>query len=369
MIYTVKWGILATGGIAAQFAKDLLVNPTSRNIHDLKHEVVAVGSSSKVEKAVEFIKSIGASESTTAAYGSYEELVKDPNVDVIYVATPHTFHYANSKLALEAGKHVLCEKPFTVNTEQLKHLRDIAKAKNLFLMEAVWTRYFPAVLDLQKKLFEDKIIGKIHRVYSDFSIDFGVEDLPYSHRMIDPELGGGALLDLGIYALTWVFLINYADPDNKKQPPKFSGSIIKTPRSGVDEHTSITMAFEEGRTMAIATTSMSSPANREVCIRIEGSKGVVTVPWAPSQPCSYKVYSYGDNDDLKEGQVVSFEIPGGGRGMFWEADEVGRCLAAGKLESDRMSLDESILITSIMDKVRYDNDLRYPAHLEAVDDT
>lgn len=367
MVYSVKWGILATGSIAEAFANDLLVDPTTRGLHDIKHEVVAVGSSSQVEKAKEFIKKIGAP-ATTAAYGNYDDLVKDPNVDVIYVATPHTFHYENTKSALEAGKHVLCEKPFTINAAQLKHLRDIAKAKNLFLMEAVWTRYFPLVLDLQKQLFENKIIGKIHRVYSDLGVDFDVENAPSTSRMIDPALGGGALLDLGIYALTWVFLINYADPDNKRQAPKFSGNIIKLARTGVDEHTAITFAFERGKTMAIATTSMSSPSNHDACVRIEGSEGVVTVQWATYQPASYTVQKFiktGNDKKLSPGDVRKFKIPGG-RGMFYEADEVARCLKAGKLESDRMSLDESILITSIMDKVRYDNDFRYPDHLEAV---
>jgi predicted dehydrogenase len=363
MVYTVKWGILATGAIARQFTKDLLVDPTTRGANDIKHEVVAVGSSSSVEKSKEFIKAVGAPAST-AAYSNYDDLVHDPNVDVIYVATPHTYHYENAKSALNAGKHVLCEKPFTINAEQIKHLKQIANEKNLFLMEAVWTRYFPLVLDLQKKLFEDKIIGKIHRTSADLGVNFGLDDLPYTSRLIDPKLGGGALLDLGIYALTWVFLINYWDPDNKLKAPRFNGTIIKTPISGVDEHTAITFAFDEGRTSAVATTSMSSPSNREAPIRIEGSKGVVTVQWAPYSPASYTVYKYIDRERVGEGEVHPFPIPAG-RGMFWQADEVARCLQAGKKESDRMSLDESILVTSIMDKVRYDNDFRYPEHLEA----
>jgi predicted dehydrogenase len=363
MVYTVKWGILATGSIGRRFAIDLLIDPTTRGVNDIKHEVVAVGSSSSIEKAEQLIKTIGAPAST-AAYGSYDELVNDPNVDVIYVATPQNCHYANTKSALEAGKHVLCEKPFTINAEQIKHLKQIAEEKNLFLMEAVWTRFFPLVLDLQKKLFEDRVIGKVHRTSADLGRDLDLDNISYSHRLIDPGLGGGAMLDMGIYALTWVFLINYWDPDNKRTAPRFHGTMIKTPISWVDEHTAIVFAFDEGRTSAVATTSMSSASDCEAPIRIEGSKGVVTVQWAPYSPASYTVYKYIDKEQVGDGEVHTFPIPVG-RGMFWQADEVARCLRDGKKESDRMSLDESILITSVMDKVRFDNDFRYPEHLES----
>lgn len=363
MVYTVKWGILATGSIAKSFTKDLLIDPSTRGVSDVGHQVVAVGSSSSVEKAKEFIKEVGAPASTVA-YGNYDELVKDPNVDVIYVATPHPFHYANTKSALEAGKNVLCEKPFTINTEQLKSLTKIAKEKNLFLMEAVWTRYFPLVLDLQKKLFKDKVIGKILRTYADLAINFNLDTISPNHRLIDPKLGGGALLDLGVYALTWTFLINYWNPDNKFKAPRFTSTILKTPKSGVDEHTAMTFAFDEGQTSAIATASMSSASNQEAPVRIEGSKGVITVQWATYRPTSYTIYKYIDNEKLGEGEVHNFPIPG--HGMFWEADEVARCLQAGKKESERMTLDESILISSIRDKVRYDNDFWYPSPLEDV---
>ncbi|CAN6634884.1 hypothetical protein TRVA0_015S00122 [Trichomonascus vanleenenianus] len=361
---TVRWGILATGWIAEAFAKDILIDPTTRNVRDVNHEIVAVGSSNDVQKSRDFIKRVGASESTVA-YGNYRELVNDPKVDVIYVATPHTYHYDNAKLAIEAGKHVLCEKPCAINAAQLNHLRKLAEEKGLFFMEAVWTRFFPLVLDLQRNLFETKIIGKIYRTFADLSVKFDIDNAPPSNRMTNPELGGGALLDLGIYALTWVFLINYADPDNQRQAPKYSGNIIKTLHSGVDEHTSITLAFEQGRTMAIATTSLTAPPNHDACIRIEGSEGVITVQWSPYQPASYTVYKYLANERLSDGDVRTFEIPVG-RGMFWEADEVARCLKAGKLESDRIPLEESALITSIMDNIRYSNNFRYPEHLEAV---
>lgn len=134
--FQLKWGILATGGIAESFARDLWPNPETRGVDDIEHVVVAAASSSSADRAQAFLKEVRAPESAKA-YGSYEELVQDPNVDIVYVATPHSHHYQNSRLALEAGKNVLCEKAFTTNAKQLEILIKIAKEKNLFLMEAV----------------------------------------------------------------------------------------------------------------------------------------------------------------------------------------------------------------------------------------
>lgn len=134
--FQLKWGILATGGIAEAFTRDLWPNPETRGVNDIEHKVVAAASSSSSKRAEEFLKEVRAAEGAKA-YGSYKELVQDPNVDIIYVATPHSHHYQNVRLCLEAGKNVLCEKAFTTNAAQLEVLIKIAKEKNLFLMEAV----------------------------------------------------------------------------------------------------------------------------------------------------------------------------------------------------------------------------------------
>jgi dihydrodiol dehydrogenase / D-xylose 1-dehydrogenase (NADP) len=134
--FQLKWGILATGGIAESFARDLWPNPETRGVNDIEHKVVAAASSSSAKRAEDFLKEVRAPEGAKA-YGSYKELVEDPNVDIIYVATPHSHHYQNARLCLEAGKNVLCEKAFTTNAAQLETLIKIAKEKNVFLMEAV----------------------------------------------------------------------------------------------------------------------------------------------------------------------------------------------------------------------------------------
>jgi len=176
------------------FVKDLLVDPSTRDVSDVKHEVLAVASSSSADRAQKFIKDFSCPPGTRA-YGSYEELVKDKDVDVIYVATPHSHHYQNTMLCLEAGKHVLCEKAFTVNAPQAKKLVEVARSRSLFLMEAVWTRCFPLSIQI-RKLIQDGAIGSVYRTIADLS--FGEnpeEEFGTTHRMVNMDLAGGALLD------------------------------------------------------------------------------------------------------------------------------------------------------------------------------
>jgi predicted dehydrogenase len=178
--YTVRWGIMATGWIAegeyltlspspqhatsslpTVFTKDLLANPATRGVHDVRHEVVAAASSSSKERAVDFLNLVKAP-SSARAYGSYHELVADPDIDIIYVATPHSHHFQNAMLALEAGKNVLCEKALTVNASQARKLVDKAREKGVFFMEAVWTRYFPLSVQV-RELIAGGAIGTVYR--------------------------------------------------------------------------------------------------------------------------------------------------------------------------------------------------------------
>lgn len=176
------------------FVSDLLKDPKARDAADIAHQVVAVSSSSSKDRAEQFISELGIP-SPCAAYASYEELVADPNVDVVYIATPHSHHYQNAMLALEAGKHVLCEKAFTVNVEQAKILCETARKKNLFLMEAVWTRYFPLSIQV-RELIQQGAIGEVFRVIADTSFGYDPEETwALESRMVNLDLAGGCLLD------------------------------------------------------------------------------------------------------------------------------------------------------------------------------
>lgn len=174
-----------------------MIDPSTRSVSDVKHTVTAAASSSSSSRAKQFLETCKCP-SSAAAYGSYEDLVKDPNVDIVYVATPHSHHYQNTMLCLLAGKHVLCEKAFTVNAAQAKKLVETAKEKKLFLMEAVWTRFFPLSIQI-RKMIEDGELGAVHRVIADLSFGQDVENTwgadGAKHRMVNPDLAGGALLD------------------------------------------------------------------------------------------------------------------------------------------------------------------------------
>ncbi|KAL3418666.1 oxidoreductase family protein [Phlyctema vagabunda] len=383
--YIVKWGILATGGIANTFCRDILCDPATRDVHDVAHEVVAAASSSSAQRASEFLTEIKAP-GNPKAYGSYKELVNDPNVDVIYVATPHSHHFQNAMLALEAGKHVLCEKAFTVNAKQARKLVETAKAKNLFLMEAVWTRYFPLSIKI-RELVTSGVIGPVHRVVSDLSIGTAKEDgsldFPDTNRMVNKDLAGGALLDLGIYALTWVFQILYHCQSKPREAPVVVAAINPYDKTGADEQTSVILQFPKQKSMGIAMTSMrvstqpdgeGSPASGAAA-RIQGAKGEIQVIGPLYRPTHYRVIKRGD----KPGEVedVTCPIPkdpkrdsregetgGWGHGMAWEADEVARCLRDGKKQSETLEWDESILIMETMDEIRKQGGLEYAELIE-----
>lgn len=187
--------------------KDLLLDPTKRGVTDVTHTVVAVASSSSKSSADSFVERLQVP-APCATYGSYKEAVNDSNVQAIYVASPHSHHFQHAMLALEAGKHVLCEKAFTVNAAQAKILCETAKEKGLFLMEAVWTRYFPLSIQV-RHLVQSGAIGEVLRVVSDLSIGEEPEtSWDSSHRMVNKDLAGGALLDckFDVFPSSWGFM-------------------------------------------------------------------------------------------------------------------------------------------------------------------
>lgn len=382
----------ATGGIAETFTRDLLVDPTTRNVHEVAHAVVAVASSSSISRAQEFLTKVEAAPSTKA-YGTYEELVKDGDVDIIYVATPHSHHYQNVMLCLEAGKNVLCEKAFTVNAAQAKNLVETARARNLFLMEAVWTRYFPLSFYVRDAITSGRL-GDVTRVSADNSAGRAPEKIFDSkHRMVNPDLAGGALLDMGIYSLTWVFQTLYTTRTaGDRQPPRVVSSIQKYAPTGVDELVTILLTFPRatdsgGDMHAIASAGFRTSSDTDgkgtsgAAVRIQGTKGELQV-WPPIfRPTRTKlVLADGTIEDKTwpqpgpgkgsgwyNGFMARRNAEGEGHGMFWEADEAALALVEGRKESRYESLDESVLVMEVMDEVRRQNDLTYPEKIETIE--
>ncbi|KAJ5766884.1 uncharacterized protein N7511_004500 [Penicillium nucicola] len=382
MVFDLRWGILATGGIAQTFVEDLLRDPTTKGVTDVKHTVVAVASSSSKASADSFVEKLKIPQ-PCATYGSYAEAVNDANVQAIYVATPHSHHFQHAMLALEAGKHVLCEKAFTVNAAQAKILCETAQKKGLFLMEAVWTRYFPLSIEV-RRLVQTGAIGEVLRVVSDLSIGDEPETAwDLTHRMVNKDLAGGALLDLGVYALTWVFQILYhtLPPSQRKAPSQVVSHMSKFAATGADEDTTMLITFPTttpsalpNRTShAVAMTAFrvaSDPDNRGSAgpsIQIHGTKGHIQVFGPAYRPERFRVVPTAQSGDASNVQDVSMPIPDDARGMFWEADEVARCLRDGKLESEGLPWDESIAIMEVMDQVRQQGGLTYPERLESTE--
>ncbi|KAK9334729.1 hypothetical protein LIPSTDRAFT_48111 [Lipomyces starkeyi NRRL Y-11557] len=362
MPYIARWGIIATGWISEQFFVDLLVDPASRGVTDIVHKPVAVASRS-LAKATKFIADHGKGIDGVRAYGSYADLVADPDVDIVYVGTPHSSHYEVSLQALKAGKHVLCEKILTINAAQARHLADYAKSHDLFIMEAVWTRFFPLSLELRKKLHDENAIGAIRRVTADVGF-VAVPDI--KSRLYDPFLAGGALFDVGVYPMAWIQMICYHHPENKKSPPSMiKSSMVKSRLTGVDESTVITMVWDELHIISVSTCSIVVDSPKDCAIRVQGDRGEVIIPSPTYRPVKFTIRIYGSEGKEDDVKTYDFPIPGP-MGFFWEADAVARDIRDGKIVDDNYSIEESVSLMERFDQVRQENGLKYPAEIEFV---
>lgn len=315
--------------------RDLLIDPKTRGVDDIVHQISAAASSSSIQSAEDFVKSCVTpyqdSSVQCKAYGTYDELVKDNNVDIVYVGTPHSHHFQNCMLALEHSKPVLCEKPLTVNAEQAKLLAAEAKKRGLFFMEAAWTRFFPLSIALRRKI-EQGAIGEVLRIAADLSTGEAPELYDESHRNVNMDLAGGALLDLGVYSLMWIFqTARQTLPKEKRCVPKVVGSIVTPePRTGADESTTILLDFPTSTPTgsrnihAVATTAMrihsdhgrdsesSAPA-----VRIQGDQGEIQVFGPIYRPQRFRVLFA---DKSKPIEIHRFDFPGGTHGMSWEGE-------------------------------------------------
>jgi len=321
---TIRWGILGTGAIAKKFASGLAA------VDDAT--LVAVGSRTQ-ERAEEF----GDEFTVPRRHGSYAELGADPEVDVIYVATPHPFHKECTLLCLEGGKAVLCEKPFAINARQAQQMTDCARQKGLFLMEAMWTRFLPAICKVRAWLAEGAI-GEPRMLRADFGFRSGWNP---EGRLLNPALGGGALLDVGVYTVALAFMVMGEQPDRIE-------SVAHIGETGVDEQSAMLLGFDEGRLAALTCAVRTATPHSA---RIDGTEGSILIPdfWHATEA----TLKAGDREE-------HFEHPHEGNGYNYEAAEVGRCLRAGKLEGEIMPLDETLAIMTTLDAIRAPWGLKYP---------
>jgi predicted dehydrogenase len=320
----VRWGIAATGGIATKFARAMPAVVGGK--------AVAVASRSK-ERAMRF----AAEFEIGHAYGSYEALAADPEVDAVYIGTPHSRHAADCILYLEAGKHVLCEKPFTLNTAQARHVIEVAKRNNRFVMEALWSRFLPSYEALSRILMEGRI-GEPLLVEADFGFRSEVDP---SHRHFDLAQGGGALLDLGIYPVQLSTLV-FGPPDRIKAEANIGST-------GVDEDVAA-LLHHPGNGLSVLKASIRTPMT--CTARITGTAGVIEIPAFMHCPDKLTLLSPAGREIIECGWE--------GEGLRFEIDEVNRCLEAGITESPRMPASETLLLQQILDEVRNQIGLSYP---------
>lgn len=354
---TLRWGIVATGLISSWFVADLTI---ARKDAKANHIIQAIGSSS-LEKGKAFVAQHLPNVSTApSVYGSYEEVYADPNVDVVYIGTPHAFHKKNCLDAIRYGKNILCEKSFTLNASEAKEVFDTARAKGVFIMEAMWTRFFPLVKSVQKLIHGEKVIGRVHRVICDFAMDQGLDSKGPESRLKNLSLGASSLLDIGIYSLTWAIIGLEQPLDDEHKVAHETPKILSmsTLSDGVDVATSMILQYSDGR-QGIATshsgTGMQSPSS--FC-RIEGSDGTIIVDgWVASVPSSFVLQRRG-----KEDEKFEFERPG--KGLYWEADSVALEVAAGRKESETMPWAETIRLMELMDDVRRQGGVVFPQDVE-----
>ncbi|KAG1781045.1 hypothetical protein EV702DRAFT_1077323 [Suillus placidus] len=362
-MFVLRWGIISTGRIANCFVIDLLVDPETRDVTDVAHKVTAVGSRS-IQSAKNFIDEYAEGDKSIKAYGSYAGVFADPNVDAVYIGTPHTLHYENALDAIKAKKHVLCEKPVTSNAAELRSLLAAAKEHGVFFMEALWTRFQPLALEV-KEISESGVLGAPLALQADLSADCQLHKLPKTHRILDPTLGGGALLDLGPYPLIWAILALYEHPANRgAAPSNVSGAMLKTPLTGVDRNTSFTVTFAEKELAAQAILSCNlNVTSYQPGVIIRYEKGTITIAAPIYCPKSFTVQYLEDSKVTKE-ETRRFEYVG--NGWHFQADEVARCVRDGESESSLWGHDKSLVEMDIFDEVRRQGNYKLPPGVEKV---
>ena len=319
-----KIGVLGTGWI---------VHPITKTLKGMSNmECYAIASRTK-ERGEQAAKEFG----YEVGYGSYEELVADPAVELVYVATPHSRHYEDMKLCIAAGKNVLCEKAFTLNAAQAAEIKRLANEKGAYVAEAIWTRYQPS-RNMINDMIASGIIGNVRTLTANLSYA-----MSHKERIYKPELAGGALLDIGVYGINFA-MMHFGDEIKRIE------SSVQMMETGVDGMESITMFFKDGR-MAVLTHSAYGRSDRKGIFY--GDEGYMIVENI-NNPQSISVYDQGDN-------LVKFvAVPEQITGYEYQFAEAAECIAEGRLESKSMPMDDTVKVMEVMDGLRKQWGMVYP---------
>ncbi|XP_068429499.1 trans-1,2-dihydrobenzene-1,2-diol dehydrogenase [Clinocottus analis] len=319
-----KWGICSAGKISHDFTVALKTLPAG------EHQVVAVAAR-QLEHAEEFAKK----HNISRAYGSYEELARDPDIDVVYIGVINPYHLSTCQLFMNAKKNVLCEKPLAMNSKEVKEILTSAKRNEVFFMEAVWTRFFPASVEIKRLLAQGEV-GEVKMVRSEFGAP--LKDVP---RSVQKELGGGAMLDIGVYCLQFICMVYNGE---KPECIQATGVLHET---GVDETVVVTLKFSRNRLAVFTCSSGIQLPNDAIIV---GTKGSITIPTHMWCPTSLVV----------NGKETQYPVPEphlplnflNSTGMRYEAEEVRQCLLKGLKESAVVSHADSLLLAEVEDEIR-----------------
>ena len=322
----IRWGILGTGHISKKFADALSILPGA--------ELAAVASRDP-DSAGKF----AASYLIPKAYASYQELADDPDIDVIYIGTPHAFHLQNSVMCMRKGKAVLCEKAFSINAHEAREMVRVAREENVFLMEAMITRHIPLIKKVLVWIKENRI-GEVRMVKASRCArgEFSLEG-----RHLNPELGGGSLLDVGIYVISFASMIF-------GKPPVESVGLSHIGDWGSDEQGVAILKYDNGEIADLSFALRTAGVNDAY---IYGTEGYIKIHDVFAVPTKASLY-------INKQEIEGIEEPLIGNALNYEAEEVMRCLKEGLKESPLMTLDESIQIMEIMDQLRKPWGLVYP---------
>ncbi|MEP4891017.1 MAG: Gfo/Idh/MocA family oxidoreductase [Aliiglaciecola sp.] len=328
-----NWGVIGPGGIANQFATALASS--------VQGKLYGVASRS-LERAKAFSEQYRAS----VAYGDYESLIADPNIDVIYIATPHSQHFPLARACLKAGKHLLVEKPLTVNAQQTKELVSLSEQHQCVLQEAMWSRFMPCFEQL-KEWIEEQQIGEIEYINS--QIGFAFSHLK-NHRMTDPALAGGALLDLGVYSvsLSQYLLAEY---------PSDIQATARLSKDGLDLNTAVNMTYPSGVISQFTCTMAAQCSNT---MSIHGKKGYISIPayfWTGGQAQLYQ------DDKL----IRTLDFPHPVNGFEYQIESTMESILLNRSCDPRMNHADSINVMTTLDTIRQQIHLKYPEVIESLD--
>lgn len=319
-----RWGILGTGRISRTFAEALAVIPEA--------ELVAVGSRTK-----EAAEGFAAKYKVARAHASYEALARDAGVEAVYIGTPHNLHCENTILCLEAGKAVLCEKPFAIHERDGRKMVEAARRTKRFLMEAMWTHFLPAVVRFLE-IAERGSIGEFRMFHADFGFKAPFDP---KGRLFDPALGGGSLLDVGVYPVALATRL-FGEPERIQ-----SSAVLG--KTGVDEQAAMILEYDGGKQAVLSSAVRAETGHGAILSGSEGRLRIEPPFWRGQR----LVVSAGGKEEI-------VDLPYEGNGYPHEAREVMRCLAEGLLESPRMPHDFSLRVMRTMDRIRAPWGLRYP---------